>query len=150
MLTAKEIMTTDVISVPPDMPVEELAALFCEHKIGGAPVMEDGNLLGVVTESDLIDQNKNLHIPTVINILDAVFVLGNPNKMDQEFQKMAGRTVRDIFSKHSVTVSEDTPLNEMATLMAEKHVHTLPVVMDGKLVGIVGKSDLIKSIIMGK
>ncbi len=149
MLTAKEIMTTDVIFVPPDMPVEELAALFCERKIGGAPVMEDGNLLGVVTESDLIDQNKNLHIPTVINILDAVFVLGNPNKMDQDFQKMAGRTVRDIFSKHSVTVSENTPLNEMATLMAEKHVHTLPVVTDGKLVGIVGKSDLIKSIIMG-
>ncbi|MFW8601174.1 CBS domain-containing protein [Desulfobacterota bacterium M19] len=147
MLTAKEIMTTDVISVPPDMPVEDLAALFCEHKIGGAPVMEDGNLLGVVTESDLIDQNKNLHIPTVINILDAVFVL-NPNKVDQEFQKMAGRTVRDIFSRHSVTVGEDTPLNEIATLMAEKHVHTLPVVTDGKLVGIVGKSDLIKSIIM--
>ncbi len=147
MLTAKDIMTTDVISVPPDMPVEKLAALFFEHKIGGAPVMEDGNLLGVVTESDLIDQSKNLHIPTVINILDAVFVL-NPNKMDQEFKKMAGRTVREIFSKHSLTVCEDTPLNEIATLMAEKHVHTLPVVTDGKLVGVVGKSDLIKSIIM--
>ncbi len=149
MLTAKEIMTTDVVSVPPDMPVEKLAALFCERKIGGAPVMEDGKLLGVVTENDLIDQSKNLHIPTVISILDAVFVLGNPNKMDQEFKKMAGRTVRDIFSKHTVTVDEDTPLNEMATLMAEKHVHTLPVVRDGELVGIVGKSDLIKSISMG-
>ncbi|VAW41618.1 hypothetical protein MNBD_DELTA03-1057 [hydrothermal vent metagenome] len=149
MLTAKEIMTTKVISVPPDMTVEKLAALFFEHKIGGAPVIEDGNLLGVVTESDLIDQNKNLHMPTVINILDAMLVFGNPNKMDQEFKKMAGRTVRDIFSKHSVTVGEDTPLNEIATLMAEKHVHTLPVVTDGKLVGVVGKSDLIRSIIMG-
>jgi len=149
MLTAKEIMTTEVVSVTPDMPVEKLAALLYERKIGGAPVMEGGKLLGVVTENDLIDQAKNLHIPTVINILDAVLVLGNPNKMNHEFQKMAGRTVRDIFSKQIVTVSEDTPLNEMATLMAEKRVHTLPVVSGGKLVGVVGKSDLIRAISMG-
>ncbi len=148
MLTAKDIMTTDVLTVQPDMPVEELAALLYEKKIGGAPVMSDGKLLGVVTESDLIDQAKNLHIPTVLTILDSVFVLGNPNRMDKEFHKMAGRTVRDIFSDELITVSEDAPLNEIATIMADRKVHTLPVVANGELLGVVGKADLIKAILI--
>ncbi len=145
MLTAKDIMSVDVVTVPPDMPVEELAALFYEKKISGAPVVAANQLLGVVTENDLIDQTKNLHIPTVVTILDSVFVLGNTNKMDKEFQKMVGRTVRDIFSDELVTVRETTPVNEIATLMAGKGVHTLPVVENGKLLGVVGKADLIKA-----
>ncbi len=146
MLIAKDIMTRDVVTVQPEMLVEDLAALLYEKKIGGVPVVADGQLLGVVTENDLIDQTKNLHIPTVLTILDSVFVLGNPNKMDKEFQKMAGRTVRDIFSGELVTVGETTPLNEIATVMAEKKVHTLPVVDGDKLLGVVGKADLIKAI----
>lgn len=146
MLTAKDIMTIDVVTVQPEMLVEDLAALLYEKKIGGAPVIADGQLLGVVTENDLIDQTKNLHIPTVLTLLDSVFVLGNPNKMDKEFQKMAGRTVHDIFSGELVTVGETTPLNEIATVMAEKKVHTLPVVDGDKLLGVVGKADLIKAI----
>ncbi len=149
MLTAKDIMTTEVVSVPPEMPVEELAALLSGCRIGGAPVIKNGKMLGVVTENDLIDQAKNLHIPTVITILDAVLVLGNPNKMDQEFQKMAGRTVQDIYSVELVSISGDTPLNEIATIMAEKGVHTLPVVEAGELVGVVGKTDLIRTISSG-
>jgi CBS domain-containing protein len=128
------------------MQVEKLAALLYEKKISGVPVIEDGKLLGVVTENDLIDQAKNLHIPTVVTILDSVFVLGNPNTMDKEFQKMAGRTVRDIFSDKLVTVSETASINEIATAMAEQNVHTLPVVEGEKLVGVVGKGDLIKTI----
>ena len=150
MLTAKDIMTKNVITVTPDLSVKELASLLLSHKIGGAPVVgDDQTLLGVVTESDLIDQSKNVHIPTVISILDSVFFLESPKKMDQEIKKMAGRTVRDICASELVTVTEDTPLSVIATIMSEKKVHTLPVLADGALVGVIGKTDLIRAISQG-
>lgn len=147
MLTAKDIMTREVITVGPDLPVKELAALLLSHRIGGAPVVDaEQKLLGVVTENDLIDQGKNVHIPTVISILDSFVFLENPNKMDQEIKKMTGRTVRDICASEMVTVSEETPLCDIATIMSEKKIHTLPVMAGGVLVGVIGKTDLIRAI----
>ena len=148
MLTAKDIMTRQVITVPPSMPVEELAALLCEKKISGAPVVdEDNSLVGVVTESDLIDQTKKFHIPTVVSILDSVIFLDKEEKVEKEIRKMTGRMVKDICTSSPHTVSEETPLDELATIMAEKKQHTLPVLKDGKLVGVVGKSDIIRTLI---
>ncbi len=150
MLTAKDIMTRQVITVNPDLSVKDLASLLLTHKIGGAPVVDaDQKLLGVVTESDLIDQSKNVHIPTVISILDSVLFLESPQKMDQEIKKMTGRTVRDICASELVTVTEDTPLSDIATIMSEKKIHTLPVVSAGALVGVIGKTDLIRAISQG-
>jgi CBS domain-containing protein len=150
MLTAKDIMTRQVITVTPELSVQELATLLLTRKIGGAPVVDaTGKLLGVVTESDLIDQGKNVHIPTVVSILDAFLVLESPNRMDQEFKKMVGRTVGDICAKELVTVTEETPVSDIATIMSEKRIHTLPVVSAGELVGVIGKTDLIRSITLG-
>nr|MBF0221207.1 CBS domain-containing protein [Desulfobulbaceae bacterium] len=151
MLTAKDIMTTKVITAPSELSVENLALLLWENKIGGAPVLDsDGNLIGVVTESDLIDQAKNLHIPTVVSILDSFVFLESTEKMDKEIEKMTGRVVGDICAKELVTVTEDTTFNEIATIMSEKKIHTLPVTANGKMVGVIGKSDLIRAISQGE
>lgn len=150
MLTAKDIMTKNVVTVAPEMTVKDLAALLLSHRIGGAPVVDAGQkLLGVVTESDLIDQGKNVHFPSVITILDSVLFLESPRKMELEIKKMAGRTVSDICASELVTVSEDTPLSDIATIMSEKKVHTLPVLSGGVLVGVIGKTDLIRAISQG-
>ncbi|NTV15448.1 MAG: CBS domain-containing protein [Desulfobulbaceae bacterium] len=147
MHTAAEIMTKEVITVGLETGVEELARILWEKKIGGAPVVDaNGQLLGVVTENDLIDQNKKVHIPTVLSILDSMIFLENPNKLDQEIKKMTGTKVGDIFSPHPITVAETATLEELASIMADRKVHTLPVVRDGKLVGIIGKSDLIRTL----
>lgn len=149
MKTAKDIMTTKVITVTPDLLVEELAALLLKNSISGVPVVDaDGHLLAVVSESDLIDQEKNIHIPTVVSILDSFMFLENPDKMDKELKKMTGRRVKDICSYNPITVTENTPLNEIATIMSEKKFHTLPVLANGELTGVVGKSDLIKLMVM--
>lgn len=141
-------MTKDVITVTPATTVTELALLLASHNIGGAPVVDSsGALLGVVTESDLIDQKKKIHLPTVITILDSVFYLENPDKMEKEMKKIAGSTVGDIYSKNPHTVTEETLLDEVATLMAEKNVHTLPVMQGDTLVGVIGKKDIIKTLI---
>jgi HAD superfamily hydrolase (TIGR01509 family) len=148
MLQAKDIMTTEVITVRLETTVAELAELLTANNIGGAPVVDDrGGLLGVVTENDLIDQKKKVHIPTVINILDSVIYLENPEKMEKEIMKIAGLTVADIYTTGVLTVEKQTTLDEIATIMSEKNVHTLPVIDDGQLVGIIGKHDIIKTLI---
>jgi len=148
MKKAQDIMTTKVLTVTPETSVGELARLLTENNINGVPVIdEEDKLLGVVTENDLIFQKKNVHIPTVINILDSVIYLESPDKMKEEMQKITGTSVADIYSRKIRTVSTTTPVAEIATLMAEKNIHTIPVVEGDKLVGIIGKRDIIKTII---
>ena len=148
MLTAKDIMTTEVITVTTETSVRDLADILWKNRISGAPVIDsDDDLVSVVTESDLIDQNKKVHIPKMISILDSVLFLEKPGKMKEDIQKMTGATVRDIMAKELVTVTADTPLDEIATIMAEKNFHTLPVVAGKKLIGVIGKSDIIRTLI---
>ncbi len=145
MLTAKDIMTTDVMTVKKDTPISELSRLFIEHKINGIPVVDDDNkVIGMVTQGDLIEQNKSLHIPTVITLFDAVLFLESEKKFEADVKKLTGTKVEDIYSAKVITVTQNTELTEIASIMAENDVHTLPVVENGKLVGIIGKLDLIR------
>ncbi len=147
MLTAKDIMTSEVITVKPDLSVEKLAEILWENKISGVPVLDDNDtLVAVVTENDLIDQTKKIHIPSVITLLDSVFFLESGGKMEKQIKKITGSTVGDIGTEKLISVTEETPLNEIATIMAEKRVHTLPVLSGEKLVGVVGKSDIIRTV----
>ena len=91
MIKARDIMTQEVISVTPDTTVIELAEILSSKNIGGAPVLDSiGNLLGIVTESDLIDQQKKVHLPTYITILDSFVYLENPEKNEDEMKKLQG------------------------------------------------------------
>jgi CBS domain-containing protein len=148
MLKAKDIMTRDVVTVKPDTNIEELARIFIEKKISGAPVVDDnGELIGIVTENDLISQNKRLHIPTVVRLFDAFIMLESPSKIEKEIKKMAAVTVADIFVRDVITVTEETPVEDIATIMSEKKVHLIPVVEGKKVCGIIGKMDLIKGMV---
>jgi CBS-domain-containing membrane protein len=145
MLKAKDIMTKDVITVRPDATVEDLARLLMEHHISGVPVVDDAKkIVGIVTENDLIRKNKRLHIPTVVRLFDAYILLGS-SKAEEEIKKMAATTVADIYTKEVVSINEETSLEEIATIMAEQHIHLLPVLSDNTVVGIVGKADVVRS-----
>ena len=150
MLKARDIMTKEVVTVTPQTGVRELAALLLERKISGAPVVDEaGKVLGVVTESDLVFLNKKVHLPTAVAILDAFVFLESPGRMEQEFKKLAGSKVGDICSQQLISVTPDTELEELATLMAEQKMHTLPVMEGGTLVGVIGKTDIIRTIAQG-
>ncbi|MDH4318627.1 MAG: CBS domain-containing protein [Desulfobulbaceae bacterium] len=150
MLQAKDIMTREVITVQEKTLVRELAKILAERKISGMPVMdENDNMVGVVTENDLIDQAKKVHIPTVVGILDSFLFLESPEKLHKDLQKMAGIKAGDICCRKVITVEEETPLDEIATIMAEKKIHTLPVTRDGELVGVIGKTDIIRTLAQG-
>jgi CBS-domain-containing membrane protein len=145
MLTARAIMTREVITVGPEASVEDLAKLLKTHRVGGVPVLDkSGALVGVVTQSDLVQRSKDLDLPPALNILDLHLFLETPAHFQKRLEKLLGDKVKDVMSAKPITVTPDTPVNEIARLMADKGVHTLPVVESGKLVGIVGKLDLIR------
>ena len=146
MLKAKDIMTRDVLTVKEPTTLGELAGILMNNHISGTPVIDEkGNLKGIVTENDLISQNRRLHIPTILRLFDAFIPLGT-SKLENEIKRVSATTVADIYTKDVVTVEEETPLENIATIMAEKKIHHLPVVKEGKLVGIIGKKDIIKGI----
>ncbi len=148
MLNASDIMSTDLITVKKETLLTELAAILYKKNINGVPVVDDdGALIGIICESDLIRNNKKLHIPTVFALFDAVFYLESTKKMEKEIERISATTVGELYTPKPVTVQEKTPLDEVATIMTEKKIYTLPV-MDGKrMVGIIGKSDIIRTLV---
>jgi CBS domain-containing protein len=147
MLTAKDIMTKDVVTVTPDTSIEELANRLVKNEISGVPVVdESGALYGIVTENDLISRNKRLHIPTVISFLDAAIYLESSKRFEQEVKRVSATKVGDICSKKVISITEDTTIVDIATIMDEKKVHILPVVKNNRVVGIVGKRDIVKAV----
>ena len=143
-----DVMTRDVITVTPETPLRELARILWEKHINGVPVVDDeGDLLGVVCESDLVNQNRPLHIPTVFVILDSVIPLENPWRVEKEFKRITATTVGEIYSHPAVTVGPDADLTEVARIMSEKKIYTIPVVDRAKIVGILGKADVIRSLL---
>lgn len=146
MLKAKDIMTRDVVSINPETTIERLGRIFIEKGISGALVVDaEGKLFGIITENDLISKNTRLHIPTILRLFDAFIPLGT-STLETEITKMAASTVGEACTKKVVAVDEETPIDEIATIMSEKKIHFLPVITNKKVVGIVGKKDLIKGI----
>ena len=148
MLNASDIMTTEVMTVKKETPLKELAEILYKNRINGVPVVDDeGLLVGIICESDLIRKDKKLHIPTVVALFDAVFYLESSKNIEKEIKQISATTVGDLFTREVVTVDEKTPIDEIATLMTQKKIYTIPV-MDGKrMVGIVGKGDVIRTFI---
>jgi CBS domain-containing protein len=148
MQTARDIMTTDVITVKKETTIRELAELFTTRRIGSIPVVDnDGNLIGIVSESDLIEQDKNFHIPTVISLFDWIIYLESEKKFEKELKRMTAQTVGDIYTEEVETVFPDTPVNDIADIMSNRKIHSLPVVEGKKIVGIVSRIDLIRTMI---
>jgi CBS domain-containing protein len=147
MLQARDIMTKDVITVSPETLVSDLAKTLAGKNISGVPVVDaDGALVGIVTQSDLVERVQELEMPPAINILDFHVYLQIPSHLFHKVQKMLGATVADVMSPRPVTVTPDAPMPRIAALMEKQKVHTLPVLEEGKIVGIIGKMDLVRAV----
>lgn len=148
MLNASDIMTTEVIAVKKETTLKELAKLLYENHINGVPVVDDeGKLIGIICESDLIRKDRKLHIPTVVALFDGVFYLESPWKMKKQIQSINATTVEELYIKNVITVDEKTPIDEIATIMTRKKAYTLPVMDGDRIVGIIGKADLLTTLV---
>lgn len=147
MIKAKDIMEKNIITLSPDTEISKAVEILLKNHINGVPVVNaDGELMGILCQSDLIFQQKDIPIPPIFAILDSVFPLSSSKSLEDQFQKMAATKVSQAMVKKVATVTPDTSVSEIAGLMVEKHFHTLPVVEGKKLVGIIGKEDVLKTL----
>jgi len=147
MLTARDIMTKEVSTIGPQATVAELAQMLEAKRINGVPVVDpEGRLVGVVTQNDLIEQARGLELPPVITLLDAHLFLERPSHFLKRLEKIMGSTVGEVMTPNPTTIFPETPVSDIASLMARKKVHTLPVVEEGKLLGVIGKIDVIRAL----
>lgn len=146
-MKVKEVMTKNIITAKPETSVKDIADILLKHNIGGVPVVnENDELVGIVTEGDLIVKDIRIHFPTYIQLLDAIIYLGGVKRFEEEFRKAIGATAEQVMTKNVYTVKPEDDVEEAATLMFEKHVSRIPVVEGKKIVGIISKRDIIKSI----
>jgi len=146
MLNASDIMTTEVITVKKETTLKELAEILTKNRINGVPVVDDeGLLIGIICESDLVRKDKKLHIPTVVALFDAVFYLESSKNIEKEIKRINATTVEELFSRKVVTVDEKTPIDEIATIMTQKKIYTIPVMDGNRMVGVIGKGDVIRT-----
>jgi len=145
----RDVMTTDVLSFKPEDKVQAAAEAMAERSIGGAPVVDDANrVVGMLRDDDLIVSDVRLHIPTVISVLGAYLELpSSASRLDKEMRKAVGATVGEVMSENPETCSDDATVEEVATALHEHDLSRLPVVRDGKLVGIVARGDILREIV---
>lgn len=147
MLKAKDIMTKKVITVHPDTEVIKAAQLLLDHHINGLPVVDkEGRLKGIICQSDLIVQQKKIPLPSFFILLDSAIPLTSPKNIEQELQKMAAIKVIEAMTPDPITVGPETGLADIATTMVKSNIHVLPVLDQGRLVGIIGKEDILRTL----
>jgi CBS domain-containing protein len=148
MIKAKDIMTRDVVSVTPDTDVSEVAKLLLEKHFNGVLVIDaKGDLVGIICQSDLIAEQKKLPLPSVFTILDSFIPISSPGKTAREVHKIAAIKAFEAMTPHPLTIGLETGIGEVAEIMVNRGFHTLPVVEEGKLVGIIGKSDVLRTLV---
>jgi len=146
-LVARDIMTADPVTVGPELTVTEAAHLMTERHVGALPVVQGGKMVGLVTEGDLIMQDARVHFPTYLSLLGGyVFAPGANERFESSLRKAVAATVADVMTREPITVTADASVADVATLMVERDIARVPVMDGDVVVGIVTKSDIVRSL----
>ena len=145
--TIADAMTRDPVVVRTETPLNEAIQILAERRISGLPVVDDaGQLVGIISETDLMWRETGVTPPAYIMFLDSVIYLQNPAKHERELHKALGQTVGEVMSSAPISISPDKPLKEAAQIMHEKEVRRLPVVDDaGQVIGILTRGDIVQA-----
>jgi CBS domain-containing protein len=140
-----DIMARDVVSVPPDASVREIASLMLERRISGVPVVDaERQVLGVVSEGDLI-RRPEIETDRAGRGWLSIFV--SDEERARDFVKSHGRRAREVMTQPAVCVAPQTPLDEAVRIMERHHIKRLPVIEHGKLVGLMTRADLVRAML---
>ena len=144
-MIARDVMTRNLVTVRPDMPVAALAALLSERGISGVPVVDAaGKLLGLVTESDLM---RRLAAARDGKPGWLARLFGEPGDAAARYARAHGRRVEDVMTRDVTTITPGTPVESAAALMERQNIRRLPVVEEGVLLGVVSRADLLKALL---
>jgi CBS domain-containing protein len=144
-MRARDLMTTSLVTIPPEAPLEAVAQILSDRGISGAPIVDGaGNFLGMVTEGDLIrrlaakeDAPKSWVLGLFASAADQA----------ARFARTHGHRARDVMTTDIASVTEDTSIEHVAKIIEDKKIRRVPVLRDGKLVGVVSRSDLIRALL---
>jgi CBS domain-containing protein len=142
----RDFMETAPVTVSPDTSVEDVVRTLREHELPGVPVVDgDGRCVGIVTEADLVlpDDQGDLHIPHYIDLFGGTVFLEPLGRFEQRLRKAFASTAADMMTSDPVTVDPDTTVQEAARLIHRPGHNRLPVVEDGRLVGLVTRLDVL-------
>jgi CBS domain-containing protein len=146
-MLVKEIMTENPITVTADTEIIKAAKILLDRRINGVPVVDEaGKLVGLLCQSDIIAQQKKLPVPSLFSFLDGYISLSSMKGFEKTVRKIAATAVSDAMTPNPVTVGPDSSIETVAALMVDHNLHTLPVLEDGVLVGVVGKEDILRTL----
>jgi CBS domain-containing protein len=143
-MKTSEVMTRSVVTIAPNATIQDAIRLMLGQRISGLPVVDgDGQIVGILTEGDLLRRTETgtaWHYPGWLN-----FLRGPAHSAD-DFVRSHGRYVEEVMTREVQCATENTPLDEVVELMEKRHLKRLPVVRDGKLVGVISRSDLLRAL----
>ncbi len=145
-MKVRDIMTQDVLTVKADTSVNAVAKLMGQRDISGVPVVDDQhNVIGIITELDLIVRNTRLEMPRFIEVLDwGRIPLELPGHQRERLQHMLGTEARDVMTEKVITIGPDASIEDLAELMVKQRINPVPVVDEAEhLIGIVSRADLV-------
>jgi CBS domain-containing protein len=143
MMKIEEIMTRDVISVSPQTSIHAAAQLMADHRVSGLPVIEaDGRLVGIISDGDLILRQKRRRQTMT---WWRSFVTA-PQQLARDYQKATGTTVGEVMTRSVLSISPVYEIETAASILHNRGIRRLPVVRDGRVVGIISRGDLIKAL----
>lgn len=145
-MRARDVMTTEVITVGPDTSVQDLAKLLSERAISGVPVVQEGRLVGIVSEGDLLHRAETGTERRTTARRQRWFFEDPRAEIARDYIKSHGRTVADIMTSEVVTVDADADLGEVASVIETSRVKRVPVLRDGRLVGILSRANLVRAL----
>jgi CBS domain-containing protein len=148
-MKVKDIMTKEVICAAPETKVSEVAKLLFDNALSGIPVVENGQVVGIITEADLMIKESIIHLPTYIKLLDE-FIIKQRIGENKEVKRILNSKAKDIMTKDVICVAPEIDIKEVAKLFVKKRINPIPVVVGKrKLVGIISRADVVKLFTQG-
>lgn len=142
-MNAADVMTPSVVSAAPGTPLADLIRLMLDNRISAVPIIEHDRIVGIVSEGDLV---RRAETDTAIRRPHWLEMLTSGTRLAADYARTHGRRADEIMTRDVVTVTEATPLADIVRLFATRRIRRVPVVQDGKLVGIVSRRDLLRAL----
>ena len=145
--TVRDVMRQEVPTASPATTIAELAGLMVEHRVPGLPVIAQGELVGIVTEADLIQREATVDMPSIVTFLDAVIVADAGTPFEEELRRVVATTADELMTSPVISIRDSATVAELATLMLQQRINPVPVVDDARqIVGLATRSGIIELI----
>lgn len=145
--TVRAVMRREVPLAAPDTSIAELARLMVEHRVPGVPVIENGELVGIVTEADLMQREANVESPTTFAFLDAIIEVDAGAPFEEELRRVLATSAEQLMTSPVISIRDIATVSELATLMLQHRINPVPVVDEhNQIVGLATRTGIVELI----